>query len=57
MHIELNVSGSRIRYDAGDHVAIYPQNDQEVRFVFKRVLGKFRTAKLLIMYTLKSTKY
>ena len=31
MHIEIDISGSRIRYDAGDHVAIYPQNDTEGR--------------------------
>ena len=30
MHIEIDISGSRIRYDAGDHVAIYPQNDTEL---------------------------
>lgn len=28
MHLELDVTGSRIRYDAGDHVAIYPKNDE-----------------------------
>ena len=27
MHVELEVAGSRIRYDAGDHVAIYVTND------------------------------
>ena len=27
MHIELSIKDSRIRYDAGDHVAIYPTND------------------------------
>lgn len=27
MHIELNIEGSRIRYNSGDHVAIYPVND------------------------------
>lgn len=27
MHIELDITDSRIRYDAGDHVAIYPKND------------------------------
>ena len=30
MHIELDVEGSRIRYDAGDHVAIYPTNDTQI---------------------------
>jgi len=29
MHIELDVEGSRIRYDAGDHVAIYPTNNTQ----------------------------
>lgn len=28
MHIELNIEGSKMRYDAGDHVAMYPINDK-----------------------------
>ncbi|XP_028840368.1 NADPH--cytochrome P450 reductase isoform X2 [Denticeps clupeoides] len=27
MHLELDISGSHIRYDSGDHVALYPTND------------------------------
>ncbi|KAH3823012.1 hypothetical protein DPMN_124807 [Dreissena polymorpha] len=27
MHIEFDISGSKIRYEAGDHVAIFPKND------------------------------
>jgi NADPH-ferrihemoprotein reductase len=27
LHIELDITGSRLRYEAGDHVAIYPSND------------------------------
>ncbi|XP_041948537.1 NADPH--cytochrome P450 reductase-like isoform X1 [Alosa sapidissima] len=27
MHLELDISGSKLRYDAGDHVAVYPTND------------------------------
>lgn len=27
MHLQLDISGSKIRYDAGDHVAVYPMND------------------------------
>nr|SVE75622.1 EOG090X027R [Daphnia hispanica] len=27
MHIELDISNSKLRYDAGDHVAVYPVND------------------------------
>lgn len=30
MHIELDVSDSKIRYDAGDHVAVFPTNDTTV---------------------------
>uniref|UniRef100_A0A671S2F9 NADPH--cytochrome P450 reductase n=1 Tax=Sinocyclocheilus anshuiensis TaxID=1608454 RepID=A0A671S2F9_9TELE len=30
MHIELDVMDSKIRYDAGDHVAVYPTNDAAV---------------------------
>jgi len=27
LHLELDINGSRIRYDAGDHVAVYPINN------------------------------
>ncbi|XP_078483250.1 NADPH--cytochrome P450 reductase [Ciona intestinalis] len=27
MHIEFDITGSRIKYEAGDHVAVYPTND------------------------------
>lgn len=30
MHIELDISNSRLRYDCGDHVAIYPTNDANI---------------------------
>lgn len=30
MHIEVDIEGSRIRYDAGDHIAIYPKNNEEL---------------------------
>ncbi len=30
MHIELDISGSRVRYDAGDHVAVYPENNADL---------------------------
>ena len=30
LHIELDITGSRLRYEAGDHVAIYPSNESEI---------------------------
>jgi len=30
MHIEIDISGCGIRYDAGDHAGIYPENDTEL---------------------------
>ncbi|XP_020616329.1 NADPH--cytochrome P450 reductase-like [Orbicella faveolata] len=30
MHIEIDITGSKIKYDAGDHVAVYPTNDPEL---------------------------
>ncbi|KAG8182223.1 hypothetical protein JTE90_002654 [Oedothorax gibbosus] len=30
MHIELDISGARMRYEAGDHVAVYPTNNPEL---------------------------
>lgn len=30
MHVELSIADSRIRYDSGDHVAIYPTNNTDL---------------------------
>lgn len=30
MHIEFDITDSKIRYDAGDHVAVFPENDSEL---------------------------
>lgn len=30
MHVELDISGAKIRYEAGDHVAVYPTNNPEL---------------------------
>uniref|UniRef100_T1H1T5 NADPH--hemoprotein reductase n=1 Tax=Megaselia scalaris TaxID=36166 RepID=T1H1T5_MEGSC len=30
MHIELDIEGSKMRYDAGDHAALYPINDTKL---------------------------
>ena len=30
MHLEIGLGESRIRYEAGDHVAIYPTNDEQL---------------------------
>jgi len=30
MHIEFDIAGSKLRYDAGDHVAVFPTNDAEI---------------------------
>ncbi|CAH1778037.1 unnamed protein product [Owenia fusiformis] len=30
MHIEFDITGSRLRYEAGDHVAVFPINDPEI---------------------------
>lgn len=30
MHIELDIDGSKMRYESGDHIAIYPQNSEDL---------------------------
>lgn len=30
MHVELDISGSKLSYVAGDHVAIFPVNDPQL---------------------------
>ncbi|XP_036380632.1 NADPH--cytochrome P450 reductase-like isoform X2 [Megalops cyprinoides] len=39
MHLELDISGSKIRYDSGDHVAVYPINDASIVNKIGDVLG------------------
>ncbi|CAG7834982.1 unnamed protein product [Allacma fusca] len=39
MHIELDITNSKMRYDSGDHVAIYPQNDSVLVNTIGKLLG------------------
>lgn len=39
MHIEVNIEGSRIRYDSGDHVAVYPTNNTDLVDRLGELLG------------------
>ncbi|KAM7348675.1 cytochrome P450 reductase isoform 1-T1 [Cochliomyia hominivorax] len=51
MHIELNIEGSKMRYDAGDHVAMYPINDKDL----VDRLGKLCQADLDTIFSLINT--
>lgn len=48
MHIEFDITGSKIRYDAGDHVAVYPVNSIEL----VEKLGKRLDVDLGLAFTL-----
>lgn len=48
MHIEFDITGSKIRYDAGDHVAVYPVNCSEL----VEKLGKRLDVDLGLAFTL-----
>ncbi|XP_050023019.1 NADPH--cytochrome P450 reductase isoform X2 [Dermacentor andersoni] len=50
MHIEISIAGSKMRYDAGDHVAVYPMND--IAIVEK--LGQMLKVDLDTVITLKN---
>jgi len=50
MHIELGLGESRIRYEAGDHVAIYPTNDE--RLVNR--IGELLNIDLDTVFTMKA---
>ncbi|KAJ8414511.1 hypothetical protein AAFF_G00037130 [Aldrovandia affinis] len=39
MHLELDITGSKISYEAGDHVAVYPTNDVAIVNQIGQVLG------------------
>ncbi|XP_037533313.1 P450 (cytochrome) oxidoreductase b [Nematolebias whitei] len=39
MHLELDITGSKIRYESGDHVAVFPTNDSDLVNRLGEVLG------------------
>ncbi|KAJ0022196.1 hypothetical protein NQD34_009686 [Periophthalmus magnuspinnatus] len=39
MHLELDITGSKIRYESGDHVAVFPTNDSTLVNKLGQVLG------------------
>ncbi|KAL1140084.1 hypothetical protein AAG570_000016 [Ranatra chinensis] len=51
MHIEFDIEGSKMRYDTGDHLAVYPMNDTEL--VDK--IGSLLNTDLDIVFTLTNT--
>ncbi len=51
MHIEFDIEGSKMRYDAGDHLALYPVNNTEL----VNKLGKLLDADLDTAITLTNT--
>ncbi len=50
MHIEISIEDSRIRYDAGDHVAVYPTNNHKLVDRIGELLG----IDLDTMFTMKA---
>ncbi|XP_017770493.1 PREDICTED: NADPH--cytochrome P450 reductase [Nicrophorus vespilloides] len=51
MHIEFDIEGSKMRYDSGDHLAVYPVNDTEL----VEKIGKFTGTNLDTVFTLINT--
>ncbi|XP_055525974.1 NADPH--cytochrome P450 reductase isoform X1 [Wyeomyia smithii] len=51
MHIEFDIEGSKMRYEAGDHLAMYPVNDSDL--VLR--LGKLCNADLDVIFSLINT--
>ncbi|XP_057654372.1 NADPH--cytochrome P450 reductase [Diorhabda carinulata] len=51
MHIEFDIEGSKMRYDAGDHLAVYPINDIEL----VEKLGKYCAKDLNTIFSLINT--
>ena len=51
MHIEFDIEGSKMRYEAGDHLAMYPVNDNDL---VKR-LGELCNANLDTIFSLINT--
>ncbi|GFU19605.1 NADPH--cytochrome P450 reductase, partial [Nephila pilipes] len=50
MHIELDISDAKIRYETGDHVAVYPTNNSEL----VEKIGKLLNVDLDIVFSLNN---
>ncbi|XP_062887498.1 NADPH--cytochrome P450 reductase-like [Mobula hypostoma] len=50
MHLELDISGSKIRYESGDHVAVFPMNDSTI----VTEIGKVLNSELDVVFSLKN---
>lgn len=51
MHLEFDIEGSKMRYDAGDHMAMFPVNDKDL----VEKLGNLCNADLNIVFSLINT--
>jgi len=51
MHIEFDIDGSKMRYDTGDHVAVYPKNSPEL----VEKIGRLLNADLDTVFSLLNT--
>lgn len=51
MHIEFDIDGSKMRYDSGDHLAVYPVNNSEL----VEKIGKYTNKDLDTIFTLINT--
>ncbi|KAF2896883.1 hypothetical protein ILUMI_09293 [Ignelater luminosus] len=51
MHIEFDIEGSKMRYDSGDHLAMYPVNNSEL----VEKIGKLTNTDLDTIFTLINT--
>lgn len=51
MHIEFDIEGSKMRYDAGDHLAVYPINNVDL----VNRIGKLTGKDLDVVFTLTNT--
>ncbi|GLH11292.1 NADPH--cytochrome P450 reductase [Gryllus bimaculatus] len=51
MHIEFDIEGSKMRYDSGDHLAVYPTNNEQLVNRIGELLG----VDLDVIFTLTNT--
>lgn len=51
MHVEFDIEGSKMRYEAGDHIALFPTNDHDL----VERLGKLCDAQLDTVFSLINT--
>jgi NADPH-ferrihemoprotein reductase len=56
VHVEFDIKGSNMSYEAGDHLAVFPENDQEIVEAYAKRLGVEKELETVFSLVSKDSK-